>query len=58
MKYDNWNEHIGFTGWNCPIGRSQWDVDEYYDNAIDRIFLEWEGEEEEDEEEEEEVETP
>ena len=54
MNYNNWSEHVGFTGWNCPIGRSQWDVDEY-----DRIFLEWEGdEEEEDEEEEEEVETP
>lgn len=54
MNYNEWSEHVGFTGWDCPIGRSQWDVDEYYDNAIDRLFLEWEGDEEEEEEEEEE----
>lgn len=54
MNYnsDFYRESIGFTGWNCSIGRSQWDVDEYYDNAIDRLFLEWEGDEEEEEEEE------
>lgn len=21
------SEHVGFTGWNCPIGVSQWDTD-------------------------------
>lgn len=28
MNYNEWSEHVGFTGWNCPIGVSQWDVDD------------------------------
>ena len=26
--YNEWHEHIGFTGWNCAIGVSQWDAEE------------------------------
>ena len=48
MNYNNWSEHVGFSGWNCPIGKSQWDVDE---DTIDCLSLDWEDDEEE-------VETP
>ena len=27
MDYRYWNEHVGFSGWDVPIGTSQWDKD-------------------------------
>lgn len=55
MDYKGYtHEDIGFSGWDCPIGesawdaiREMWDVDRYFDEAVDRLFQEWEEGEEE-----------